>query len=348
MQAVRLHGPGDLRFDEVPALPEPGPDQVIVQPTWCGLCGTDMKYYLGKHPSRPGEPDPYPFVMGHEFSARVVALGRDVHGVSSGDRVAVLPLRHCGKCAECWEGRFHHCRSKQWTGLGAASGGLCDLTLLEAYQATRINGLSEQQAALVEPAAVALNAVTAAGVEAGDSVLIAGAGPIGMLALFASTVAGASAVYVLETNPARAKRVADMGGIPVSGELEGWLEQLMAATHGRGVDIAIDCAGVEAALASCFAAVRPGGVVAVPSVHREAPRVDVLQITRKSVALVGSIGYSRSVWRRTIDLIAGGRLPVERVVTSRIPRPDVLSAGLEVLSAPQQSELKILVRVLQE
>ncbi len=347
MLAVRLHGPRDIRFDELPAS-EAGPSQVVVRPIWCGLCGTDVKQYLGTHPAQPGHPEPYPFILGHEFSARVVDVGPDVNHVEVGDCITVLPLRHCGNCLECWEGQFHLCRNKEWSGLGAASGGLAEEVVLDVYQATPAGRLSDEQAAVVEPAAVALNAVMSAPVRPGDIVLVAGLGPIGALALLAAQAAGATAVYVSEKNLRRSSRVGELGGVLLGDSFENQSEQLLTVTQGRGADVAVDCTGAAAALDACVKLVRPGGTVVVPSVHREAPRVDVLQMTRKSLTMVGSVGYSRSVWQRTIELIASGTLPAERVVTSRISRDEVVPKGLEALTQADQSEIKILVRVDKE
>ncbi len=345
MIGVRLHGPRDVRFDDLPRPDRPAEHQVIVAPIWCGLCGTDVKYYLGKHPVRPGLTRPEPFILGHEFSARVVEVGSAVDHVAVGDRVAVLPLLHCGNCVDCWEGRFHLCQRKQWTGLGASSGGLADAALVEAYQATPLGDLSDEEGALVEPAAVAMNAVLLARVRPGDTVLVVGAGPIGSLVVLASQVAGAAKTFVAETNSLRGEQVKALGATWLGSEGAPLRSVILEFTGGNGVDVAVDCAGSPASLGLCMDAVRAGGVIAVPSVHGVQPQVDLLGMTRRTLTMIGSLGYTRSTWLRTMSLIASGALSVGRVVTSRIVRSHVVDQGLELLAAPVQGETKVLVRI---
>jgi (R,R)-butanediol dehydrogenase/meso-butanediol dehydrogenase/diacetyl reductase len=356
MKAVRLYGEADIRIDDVPDAPEPGPGEAVVAPLWSGICGTDVKEFTGHGGSVARQPHPLtgaglPLVLGHEFSARVVALGPQVPGlafdVAVGDEVAIMPLQHCGECLACLQGEYPHCVVKAWTGLSSPWGGFGEQVLVRSYQLTPLRGISAAAGAVVEPAAVALHAARRANVGPGDTVFVAGAGAIGLLTVLAARALGASAVHVFEINPERATLAASLGAevVPASAreDVPGYLRE---RTGGLGVHVAIDCAGKPAAHETCVAAVRPGGTVGVPAVHPGPTTVDVRRMTRDDLTLVGSVGYSRESWERTVLMVRSGVLPVADVVTSRIQLGDIVKQGFEVLAQPSP-EVKILVQVNQ-
>lgn len=350
MEAARLYGPSDIRVEEVPPPPEPGPHQAVVAPLWSGLCGTDVKEFTGHGGSVAATPHPLtgasiPLTLGHEFSARVVAVGNGVERVSVGDGVAVMPLQHCGQCLACRQGQYTRCEIKAWTGLSSEWGGFGDLALVESYQLTPLEGISTVAGAVVEPAAVALNAAVRAGIGPGTSVFVAGAGGIGVLTIMAAQALGAASIHVLEVNPARTAFAATLGAQVVSeADRDRIGEHLRASTGGLGVDVAMDCAGKPPALAACVEAVRPGGTVGIPAVHPGPTEVDVRRVTRDDLALVGSVGYTQEIWERTVLMVRAGVLPVERAVTSRIPRAQIVERGFAVLAQPSD-EVKVLVEV---
>jgi (R,R)-butanediol dehydrogenase/meso-butanediol dehydrogenase/diacetyl reductase len=180
-----------------------------------------------------------------------------------------------------------------------------------------------------------MNAVERAGVRPGDAVLVMGCGPIGALVILAALAGGAAAVLAVEPNDARAERAAGLGAALRSpGDIEA-----------SDVDVAFDCAGHGDSLACCVSAVRPGGTVCVPAVHRGSATVDVRAITRANLSVVGSMGYTRAVWDRTLELIRARRLPVESVVTARIASAEVVERGFAALASPSQAELKVLVSI---
>jgi (R,R)-butanediol dehydrogenase / meso-butanediol dehydrogenase / diacetyl reductase len=258
----------------------------------------------------------------------------------------VMPLHHCGACPLCLRGHFILCPNKAWLGISDRWGGFGDLALVQSYQVTRLGSLTDEQGAVVEPAAVSLNAVLRGGVASGDTVLIVGSGPIGALAILAARVAGATRIYMIEPNAKRAAIALQLGATAnLEGDRARQAQQIRDLTDGLGVDVAIDCAGKAGTVSLCIDAVRPGGVVSVPSVHPGPMEIDIRSVTRKPVSVVGSLGYTREAWDRTVALIAAGRYPVERVVTSRTPRDEIVAGGFEALVDPGRGELKVLVEV---
>jgi len=351
MRAVRVHGLRDIRIDEVPEPGKPGPCEILVAPRWGGLCGTDVKEYVGPVGSVPALPHPLtgackPLILGHEFSASVVAVGSAIENVRPGDRVAVMPLHYCGACPLCLRGDFILCPRKAWLGLSDRWGGFGDLAMVQPYQVTPLGSLTDEQGAVVEPAAVSLNAVLRGGVTSGDTVLIVGCGPIGSLAILASLVAGAARIYVVEPNLKRAAIALQLGAAAnLEGERAAQIQQIRDLTSGLGVDVAIDCAGKAGTVNLCIEALRPGGVLSVPSVHPGPMEIDIRSVTRKPISIAGSLGYTREAWDRTVALIGAGKYPVERVVTSRTRREEIVADGFEALIDPGRGELKVLVEV---
>ena len=216
--------------------------------------------------------------------------------------VVVMPLEHCGSCPICSRGEFSHCPNKKWIGLSSEWGGLGDLVSIHAYQVSPLQGISALDGALIEPAAVAMNAVLRARVAPGSEVLVVGCGPIGAFAVMAAFTAGAARVFVREPNAARAAIASDLGAHVSSDFAE------------AEVDAAIDCAGQVGTTAACISAVRPGGRVCVPAVHKDGSVIDIRAITRRELSVVGSMGYTREVWHRTLQLVRSGRLPVDNTV----------------------------------
>src|SRR5215468_1787963 len=315
MRAVRVHGLRDIRIDEVPEPGKPSPLEILVAPRWGGLCGTDVKEYVGPVGSVPDQPHPLtgackPLILGHEFSASVVAVGSAIENVRPGDRVAVMPLHYCGACPLCLRGDFILCPRKAWLGLSDRWGGFGDLAMVQPYQVTRLGTLTDEQGAVVEPAA------------------------------------GAARILVFEPNPKRAAIALQLGAaVNLEGERARQVKQITDLTDGLGVDVAIDCAGKAGTVNLCIESVRPGGVVGVPSVHPGPMEIDIRTVTRKPVSIVGSLGYTKEAWDRTVALIAAGKYPVERVVTSRTPRAEIVAGGFEALIDPGRGELKVLVEV---
>jgi len=346
LKAVRLHGYKDLRLEDVGDPGAPGPGEVLLAPLWCGICGSDLKGYLGNGIGADGPLR----VMGHELSAEIVAAGPGVDRARVGERVTVMPVEHCGTCVDCRHGAYHLCARKSFLGLygeRGLGGGMADLVAVKAYQALPLDGLSDEQGALVEPAAVALHAVIEAGVGPGHSVLVVGAGMIGTLVVLAAQAAGAAVVVVSEVNPSRAARAAQFGGVVLEqGAQADLVDQVHEITGPRHpVDVAFDCAGKPGTLELCMATVRTGGKVSLVAGRKGSPPADVAPLQQLPATLIGSLAYSASSWDRTVALIRAGRFPVERTVTSRIDRDRIVDDGFEALLDPRRAELKILTRI---
>lgn len=349
MRAVVYHGPSDIRVEDVAEPGHPRPGEVLVAPLWCGICGTDLHEYTSGPIVTPIVPHPLtgarnPQVLGHEFSATVVETGEGVTSVRKGERVSIMPLIFCGRCDMCRRGRNHMCRIMGCTGLSSSSGGLSELAMVQEYQVARLpDDVSDVQGAAVEPAAVALYGVERAGFPAGGRVLVAGAGPIGALAALAAVALGAGQVIVSEPNPNRAEFAAGLDVGPVVTETgDALADRLRELTDGEGVDAAIECAGKAAALNACIDAVKPQGSVVQTGLH-VAPATTMPETwSLKDLTIEGTWCYNVTDWPRVIRLIATGKYPVEKIVTSTLPLDSIVADGFDRLISPTGNEVKVL------
>jgi (R,R)-butanediol dehydrogenase/meso-butanediol dehydrogenase/diacetyl reductase len=349
VKALRFHAARDLRIDDVPEPGAPGPRQVTVAPRWCGICGTDLHEYTSGPIVTPVEPHPLtgaqnPQILGHELCAEVVAVGSDVTRVRVGDRISVMPLIYCGRCEYCRRGLQHLCVTMACTGLSAEWGGIAQFATLEDYQVFRVpDAVSDEQGALIEPCAVAAYGVSRGPVRPGDSVLIAGGGPIGAFAALCAAAAGAGLVYVTEPNPARRERASrlDLGEVfdPHAVDVPG---ELRERTDGLGVDIAIECAGFGDAFRTCVESVKRRGTVVQVGLHVQRCEVDPMLWALNDLTIVGSWCYGVNDWPRVAAQIAAGRLPVERVITGRLPMNEA-DAAFERLSSGATEDMKVLI-----
>lgn len=353
MKALRFHAKKDLRVENVAAPGAPPPGQVRVRNRYVGICGTDLHEYAGGPIFIPREPHPFTGacgtqILGHEFGGTVEAIGEGVTTVKVGDRVSIQPLimpRAGDYYAD--RGLFHLSEHIAVTGLSWQWGGMAEQAMLNEYNVIALpDGLSDEEAALVEPTAVAVYACDRGGVKAGNSVLVTGAGPIGLLTLLAARAAGATTLFVSDLNDARLKLAEALvpGVITMNPKRDKPGDVVRDQTEGKvGCDVALECVGNEHALKACVDAVRKQGVVVQTGLHPHEAPVDWFQVTFKDIEIRGSWCYPTWYWPRVMRLIASGALPAAKVVTKRITLDTAVSEGFEALLDPAGQNLKILI-----
>jgi (R,R)-butanediol dehydrogenase/meso-butanediol dehydrogenase/diacetyl reductase len=349
MKAAVFHGEHDVRVEEVAEPAGPGAAEVLIRPLWCGICGTDLHEYAMGPIVIPSDPhrlngSRLPQVLGHEFSAEVVEVGDGVTHVRAGQRVSIMPLLFDGTCYFCRRGLNHLCVSMACIGLSYDWGGIAELAVVPASHVSPLpETVSDLQGALVEPTAVAAYGVDVAQVRPGDTVLVTGAGPIGALASLYAAQLGAR-VVISEVNPVRAKLAEslDVGEVvdPTQVDVVEWIRD---RSDGIGADAVIECSGNERALQTAIDAVRSAGRISQTGLHTKAAAIEPMKLSEHDIALVGTRCYPVTDWPRIIDLIARGRLPVEKVVTAQVPMADIVDRGFEVLLSPAGDQVKVLV-----
>jgi len=350
MQAVRWHGPRDIRLDEVPA-PSPAAGDVLIAVAACGLCGSDVHEYLHGPVYIPKTPHPLtgvmpPVTLGHEFAGRVVEVGAGVARLRRGDRVAVNPCLLCGTCAWCRRGQGNHCAKLATLGL-SRDGALAPLVVAPASGCHVLpREVDDEQGAVVEPLAVAVHACARARLAGGERVAVIGAGAIGLLVLQVLKAGGAGWTIVVEPRAER-RRLAQAFGADEVIDPEGAdpTRAIAAATGGERVDIAFECVGHPAAFATALRAAGKGGRVVLVGLVTEPVAVNLLGLLAHEKEIVGSSAYV-SEFPEAIALLARGRVRVGPLVTGRVPLDRAVSNGLDALLRRDDAHVKILVTPL--
>lgn len=352
MRAVRYHGRGDVRIEDVPE-PVLGPGGVRIAPAWTGICGTDLHLFqdgpfppapTGDH-AHPLSGETLPVVLGHEFSGTVTGLGEGVDDLAVGDAVVVEPLLVCGRCASCVDGRYNGCDSMGFVGISGGGGGLSEQVVVDRRWVHPVGDLPLDEAALIEPLAVAVHGVRRSGAKAGDVAVVGGAGPIGLLVAAVLKGVGVTTV-VTEVSAARKETalrtgVADLVLDPTQEDVPARVASL---TDGRGADVAFVCAGVQPVLDTMLASVRARGVLQVVAEFVRPPTLDLSRVVLRELDVRGAIGYAGD-HPTAIALAREGKVDLGAFVSRRIEAADIVEQGFRVLVDERDTVVKVLVRL---
>lgn len=345
MRAAVWHGPRDLRIEDLPA-PEPAPGQVVLEVARNGICGSDLHTYLGA--AKGGATMHVPgVVLGHEFSGTVVACGDGVDDLPIGTAVAVAPIEWCGSCWGCHHAAPNLCRR---VGLYGGyrlplHGGLAERVAVSRRSCYRVpDGLTVEHAALAEPMAVALHAARRAPVLLGASVLVLGAGPIGLGVLQAARAAGAMSVVVSEPSPARRAAAVTLGATvvvdPTTDDVRGAVRDLTR----HGVDVVFETTANSRALGQGLAALRPHGTLVSVAGWGELAEVEMGLAMAKELDIRFSMTYQPEAdFPATLVMLANRAFDPAVLVTDHIALADVVTAGIDELLHHADRHVKILV-----
>lgn len=314
MRAVRLRSFGAPLIDESLPDPVPGPREVVVEVRAAGICRSDAHYR--RDPGRAR----LPRTLGHEIAGIVGARGSGA-ATEPGARVAVHYLVGCGECADCRGGGERFCPKVEMFGK-ERDGGFAERVLVPEGNLVRVpeSVPLEIAAILMCSAATALHALRIAGFRPGQTVLVSGFGGLGASAAALARALGASAVIVADVVPAKLEAAATEGALPVDGSRPDFVEQVLARTKGRGVDVALDFAGGARARTAALRTLAPGGALVVVGLDAEAfsfdPYRDLLGRERR---ILGCSDHLRSDLEELMDLADAGRLDLSAAVTRRVP-----------------------------
>ena len=309
--------------------------------SYCGICGSDVHEYVdGPHAIPVGKPhrlsgEAAPLVIGHEFTGSVIEAAADVD-IALGTRVAVEPEYRCGSCAACRRGEYNCCVTMGFAGL-MGSGGMSEEAVVPTYMLHPLpDAVTDRQAAVLEPAAVALHALRRGRVRAGDTVAVVGAGPIGLLIAQIARIAGARRVIVSDVSETRLSMSLDLGATDI---VNAACENL--ATVANGVDVAFEAVGIQSTLDGALASVRKGGRVVLVGLSNGQISLDGFDIVNRELELIASVGY-RDTYPDLIGMIASGLIDPSQIVTREIPLANAVTDGFERLRT-QSGDVKILI-----
>ncbi|XP_026234723.1 sorbitol dehydrogenase [Anabas testudineus] len=325
--SVVLHAKGDLRLEKCP-VPEPGPTEVLLQMHSVGICGSDVHYW--QHGRIGDFVLTKPMVLGHEASGRVVKVGSAVKHLKVGDRVAIEP----GVPREMDEffksGRYNLSPTIFFCATPPDDGNLCRYYKHSANFCYKLpDNVTFEEGALIEPLSVGIHACRRAGVTLGSTVLICGAGPIGLVSLIVAKAMGASQVVVTDLSPERLKMAKELGAdfqLTVKrGEEPQQLAKSVAELLGAQPHITIECTGAESSIQTAIYATRSGGVVVLVGLGSEMATVPLVNAAVREVDIRGVFRYCNT-WPMAIAMLSSGKVNVKPLVTHRFPLEQAVQA----------------------
>lgn len=294
------------------ADPTPARDEVVVQIAQCGICGTDVHIYHNEYMSE------FPLVPGHEFAGTVVAVGADVTDVRLGERVAVDPNLYCGRCDFCRNEQANHCSN--WQGIGITrGGGFAEYVAAPARACYRLpDEISDAQAAFIEPLSCVVHALKRYHLLPGDSALIFGSGPMGLLLLQALRNAGAARVVMVDKQPDRLALAQHFGAqTVVAGEDA---DEALRSLAPHGFQAVIDATGVPAVIKQAFRHLRPRGQYLQFGVTPRTATVEVspYDIFHNDWTIVGSFALCYT-FLPAIEMLLHGVVDVKPLISHTVP-----------------------------
>lgn len=334
MRASVLRGARDIALEERP-VPEPGPQEVLVQVTSVGACGSDAHYYQhGRIASFLVEK---PLILGHEAGGVVVACGAAVTRHTPGQRVAIEPGVPCFVCTQCRSGRYNLCPDMRFFATPPIDGAFCEYVAVHEEFAYPVpETVSDDAAGLLEPLSVGVWACRKGRVGPGSRVLITGAGPIGLVAAQTARAFGASEVVVTDVN---AHRLALAAELAATGTVD--VRQTSLAESGCEPDVLLECSGVPGATVEAIRAVARAGRVVLVGMGGDELALPLSHVQNFEIELTGTFRYANT-WPTAIALAASGAVDLDRLVTHRFGLAEVGQAL--TISTRDEAAVKAVVR----
>jgi L-iditol 2-dehydrogenase len=316
MMACNLHAVGDLRYEEVP-VPALGSDEVLIQVKAAGICGSDIPRVFEKGTYH------FPTIPGHEFAGVISSVNSGDEALL-GKTVAVFPLIPCGKCAACQIGEYAQCADYDYYG-SRRDGAFAEYIAVKKWNLVFVpDGVPAEHAAMAEPCAVAIHALRQAGIGLGDTVIIFGAGTIGLLAAQIARGWGAGAVVLSDVDEAKLEFAKTLGFTHTVNSKTTDPAEYVKNLNGRGADVALEAAGVSAAVEGCLKAAKTFGKVVLmgnPAKNMDISQKAYWEILRKQLTLKGTwnSSYNDSVndWRLAVQCMENGVFDLAKLITHR-------------------------------
>jgi L-iditol 2-dehydrogenase len=334
MQAVRVHGAGDLRLHDEP-MPTPGPGEALVRVTAAGICGSDVHWWKEGHIG--GDWIRTPLILGHECAGVIES------GPRSGERVAIDPAIPCSRCEFCQEGNANLCSALRFAGHAPHDGAFRRHIAWPEHCLIRLpDSLSEIEGAMLEPLGVALYSVDCGHVQPGMNVGVFGCGAIGLSVMQVARAAGAIRIFAVDLPglPHRLAAARSFGATVYAANKGEEAEKILKATGGRGVDVVFEAAGDPEAVEAAIAAVKPGGQAILIGIAREDRTAFTASIARRKDLNIKVIHRMKHTYPRAIQLLQRGRLDMLSLVTHQFPLTEAAQA---FASAEKREGIKVII-----
>jgi len=339
-----LEKPGTVKFEDRPVPELQSEYDVLVQIKYTGICGSDVHYW------QHGRIGPFlveaPMVLGHESSGIVAKVGSGVTSLKIGDRVALEPGIPCRRCERCREGKYNLCPKMAFAATPPYDGTLARYYCMpEDFCYKLPEAMSLEEGALVEPLSVAVHVCRQAGVKPGDSVVVFGAGPVGLLCCAVARSFGAKEVVAVDINEERlqfAQRFAATKGFRAQKESpeESAKRMVQAFALGPGADVVIDASGAEVCIQTAIHVARTGGTFLQAGMGRPDITFPIMAMCAKELTVKGSFRYGPGDYKLAVELVATGRVNVKELISRKVAFGDAEQAFMDV---KEGKAIKILI-----
>lgn len=339
MRQAVMTQPGAITIREVerPAIKD---NQVLIQIRRVGVCGSDIHVYHGLHPYTS-----YPVVQGHEVSGIVAEVGAQVDGFAPGDHVIVMPQVTCGECYPCRNGMYHIC--DQLKVMGFQTGGAAqEYFAVNAEMVLKVPvSISLDHAAMVEPIAVAVHALSRAGDLQGRNVVVLGAGTIGNLVGQVAGAYGAGGVLITDLSAYRLDKARVCGmSYAANTQREDLGAAILDAFGPNKADLIFECVGAEQTISQAITHARKGSIIVVVGVFGKRPVIDVGLIQDRELTLTGTLMYQKRDFDKAIALLGQGKLCLDPLITHRFALQDYLEA-YKAIEESNGHSMKVLIEL---
>jgi len=341
--AVVLHAIDDIRLDTRPT-PKVGPYDALIAVKSVGICGSDVHYW--KH----GRIGPFilnnPMVLGHESAGQVVAVGEKVHHLKAGDRITMEPGVPCRSCNSCKIGRYNLCPDIIFMATPPYDGSLSNYIVHPADFCFKLpDHVSYDEGAMCEPLSVGVYAVSRAKVTLGQTVLITGAGPIGLMCLMAARAAGAGTTFITDIKQERLDVAKELGATHIIDTTK--VPDVAAYIHSivgsQSVDVAIECSGATSAIHAAIKTTKNGGAVCIVGMGPPEITLPLVEAAAREVDLIGVFRYCNT-YPKTLALIASGKVNVKPLITHHFDFKESVEAfNVARLGADKNNKMAIKV-----
>ncbi|WP_095101482.1 Zn-dependent oxidoreductase [Pseudomonas sp. Irchel 3A5] len=338
MKAFQVRAPFEFGLAQV-EVPQVAPGEVKVDVAYAGICGSDMHIIHGQNAFVR-----FPRVTGHEFSGVVREVGEGVEHLKAGDRVCIDPVISCGTCYPCRINRPNVCTKLQVIGVHR-DGGFSEQVCVPAGNAHRLpDSMSLSHAALVEPYSIALNVLDRMQVHPGDSLLIYGAGVIGLTLVQMARALGLTDITVTDVIDARLETAKALGAShTLNGQAVDVEATMRELTHGEGVPLIVDAACIPSLMPQMVRLASPAGRIGLLGFNATPSDLVQLEMIKKELTLVGSRLNNRK-FPRVIELIASGKLQVQELVSHQVSF-DEMPAAIDLIEHHPEQTRKVLVQL---
>lgn len=320
MKAIYINEPGKVEIREV-EKPIRKSGEALLKVLYGGICGSDLGSYKGTFAYFD-----YPRIPGHEFSAEIIEIDDNTLGLEKGMVVTCNPYFNCGHCYSCTHGRVNACMDNQTMGC-QRDGAFCEYITMPIERIYDGKGLSPKVLAAIEPFCISYHGVSRAEVKAGERVLVVGAGTIGVLAAVAAKAAGAE-VYIADVSEGKLELAKAFGvdGVILNTSPEDFEKQVSTLTKGAGFDVTIEAVGLPSTFQNCIDAACFGGRVVIIGVGKKNVDFNFTLIQKKELNVYGSRNAMKKDFIELIDLVKGGQVPLEKIITHTYAFKDIKQA----------------------